>query len=310
VDNKRTFVVHRRIWRRVGADASLTWEVQIQTVLCAWRAGRPPLRRISLCATQESMGFFYFDESIHARGGFILGAYVAAGERLDPHVEGALARHGLRPGLDEYKSSANMAGNLKLDPLREDPRHIVARCELAVVIAPIDLRQRLGTVALQGLRQVLETNRLADRPHTVFLDAGIRAPSSLNAELLHLGGLHPDSTVRFGADSRLVGGLQLADCAAHTAATVLLEEMGLVQKDVAGREADAWEPNELYPLGFQLWATMRQAFFNGGLRPEPRGDDYFVDVFPYGLYIAPETPPTLADHAMKRFGRAYLGCIR
>lgn len=256
------------------------------------------------------MGFFYFDESIHARGGFILGAYVAAGEPLDPHVEGVLARHGLRPGLDEYKSSADMAGNPMLDALREDFRHLVARCELAVVVAPIDQRQRLGAVALRGLRQILETNHLADRPHNVFIDAGIRAPSSNDAQLLNLGGLHPDSTVRFGADSRLVGGLQLADCAAHTAATVLLEEMALVQKEVAGREADAWEPNELYPLGFQLWATMRQAFFSGGLRPEPRGDDYFVDVFPYGLYIAPETPPALANHAMKRFGTAYLGCIR
>jgi hypothetical protein len=86
--------------------------------------------------------------------------------------------------------------------------------------------------------------------------------------------------------------------------------MGLIRKEVAGREADAWEPDEHYPLGFQLWAIMRQAFFNGGLPPEPRGDNYFVEVHPYGLYIAPETPTGIADHAMKRFGSAYLGCIR
>ena len=256
------------------------------------------------------MGVFYFDESIHERGGFILGAFVAAGECIDVQIAEALDRHGLHPGLDEYKSSADMALNPDLDALREDLRHMVAQCDLAVVVAPIDQRARLGAVALQALHQFLEANHLFGLPHAIYVDNGIKPPSAQHSELLSLAGLHLGSTVHFGSDSRLVGGLQLADCAAHTGATVLLEEMGLISKDVAGREADGWHADERYPLGFQLWATMRKAFFNGGLPPEPRGDDFFVDVYPYGLYIAPETPKAIADPAMRRFGTAYLGCIR
>ncbi|MFH0777999.1 MAG: hypothetical protein V2A71_05135 [Candidatus Eisenbacteria bacterium] len=52
------------------------------------------------------MGFFYFDESIHDRAGFILGAWVCSQSDLTPVVNKAIAEAGLQPGMHEFKSGA------------------------------------------------------------------------------------------------------------------------------------------------------------------------------------------------------------
>ena len=50
------------------------------------------------------MVFFYFDESIHPRGKFSLGAFVYA-DSLDGEVASALLQAGLTPRIDEFNSS-------------------------------------------------------------------------------------------------------------------------------------------------------------------------------------------------------------
>lgn len=51
-----------------------------------------------------TVSHIYFDESIHDRGGFILGAFVVGRDAL-PGVSSALTAVGLVPGESEYKSS-------------------------------------------------------------------------------------------------------------------------------------------------------------------------------------------------------------
>ena len=51
------------------------------------------------------MGFFYFDESIHERAAFILGAFVYSPNDLSAAVAAALSSVGLQAGKDEFKSS-------------------------------------------------------------------------------------------------------------------------------------------------------------------------------------------------------------
>jgi hypothetical protein len=250
------------------------------------------------------VGHFYFDESIHDRGGFIVGAFTYCEVDLDPYVSELLRRRGLTPGVDEFKSSAPTGGMPSLDALREDFRGLVARTSLALLVAPTADRHLLGRHALTALEGFIAANQLAE-PHHVFLDQGIADPQ----DKALLARLPAGSSVSFDCDSRACSGLQVADCAAHSASIVLLEALGIVNKQVPGREADGWEPSELYPLGFELWSVLRHAFFNGGLPPEPRGDDMFATVHPYGLYIAPSCSPSLAEVVMRRFGEVYLGCI-
>jgi hypothetical protein len=256
------------------------------------------------------MGTFYFDESIHERGGFIIGAFVFAGFDVDDAVSSALARHGLRPGIDEYKSTSRMAASPTLDSLRQEMRYILTLCSVGLVVHPSAQRSSLCISAIRALKQFAAANGLATECHIVYIDEGIRIPPDVGeADIVAELGLVAGSRILFDSNSRLVTGLQLADCAAHTAATVLLEELGLVRKEMPGRSVDGWDPREIYPLGFELWAVIRHAFFHGGLPPEPRGDDMFVIIHPYGLYIAPECSQALSASAMKRFGTAYLGCI-
>jgi hypothetical protein len=54
------------------------------------------------------MGYFYFDESIHPREGFILGSFVGSPCDESAQVERALAETGFQPGVDEFKSGSRM----------------------------------------------------------------------------------------------------------------------------------------------------------------------------------------------------------
>jgi hypothetical protein len=58
-------------------------------------------------------------------------------------------------------------------------------------------------------------------------------------------------------DSIKVKGIQLADLVAHTFATMLLEQLGLVDKKVKAGENSGYDPDLEIELGFELWASIR-----------------------------------------------------
>ena len=62
------------------------------------------------------MGFFYLDESIHEKAGFIIGAFVYHKTDITPLVFAALAEVGLRPGIHEFKSGARMIAPTRRRP--------------------------------------------------------------------------------------------------------------------------------------------------------------------------------------------------
>jgi hypothetical protein len=74
-------------------------------------------------AARNIVNHMYFDESIHQRGGFILGAYIF-GPSAESRVSEALDKCGLRPNVDEYKSSMRMA---------DHPEQLALRSELRLV---------------------------------------------------------------------------------------------------------------------------------------------------------------------------------
>lgn len=259
------------------------------------------------------MGFFFFDESVHQRGGFALGAFVYT--PWDPTVElkKALEAAGLKPGIDEFKSGAHVGRNPEQVKARKYLRRALRNCSrIALVVVPASESDALGREALAGLRTILELNKLDAGHHEVYLDEGLFSSRKEALDTADRLGLHSTCTLHPESDSRNVLGLQLADLVAHTASIMLLERQGVITKTVKAGPKSGYNPNLDIELGFELWAGMRYNFFSGDL-PDPETLssqlDFQVEVEPYGLYISPLCNPALAETVRQRFGHMYLGCI-
>jgi hypothetical protein len=83
------------------------------------------------------MGFFYFDESIHDRAGFILGAWVYSQSDLTPVVNKAIAEAGLQLGMHEFKSGARMDSGETQRVLRDKLKQGLQETRLGVVVVPV-----------------------------------------------------------------------------------------------------------------------------------------------------------------------------
>ena len=254
------------------------------------------------------MGAFFIDDSVHRRAGFIVCAIVYTGRGVTGRVKAALRGAGLRPGTDEFKSGAIMQGKPHLAELREHLSEIIhSSCRVGLVVTPLSDRPQLGASVLDGLAWILRANKLVRRRGRIFSDTGFftSAASGSAAALTRpeLTGkvLHPEQ------DSRRVVGIQLADLAAHTCATMLLDQLGHVTKKVKAGDNSGYDPDWDLELGFKLWATIRYAFFTR--RDPERAWDYAVADATPSLYIAPSCSESLRDAAVARFGQVYLGCI-
>ncbi|GAA4717217.1 hypothetical protein H9L13_06855 [Sphingomonas lutea] len=237
------------------------------------------------------MSFVYIDESIHTRAGFILAAAVWSDVPPDEAIESALQRAGLRPGIDEFKSSAPMAGDPLRQALRDELRwQLLQTCKIAVAICGIDERAKIGGEAI-SLVQSLDVPVGA-----IFLDAGLRSGSA------------PVSgwTVHMNCDSREVLGIQLADCAAHTISGIILSELGHVTKYVA--TADPLYAPEV-ELDFKLWASLRYALGGKPVHPDHEAENWEPVMHPFGLSISQNCPPSVVRAAEKWLGSIWFGCI-
>jgi hypothetical protein len=258
------------------------------------------------------MAHFYFDESIHPAAGFVLGAMVGSREDQNPEVARVLAASGLRPSLDEYKSSIRMRDNPTMRTVRDRFLQELIRpsCRIGVVVAPVDHRFELGLDAMRGLQKILTSSGIEKAGHTIFLDQGLvndRTEFDTLVASLGLSG----NVINIEQDSVLIGGLQLADMVAHTCATMLRAEMGLVTKRVNAGENAGLDPDQDIELEFLLWGGLREIFFAA---PPPPPDewtsqlDWQSDVESRGLYIADTCSESLRAAAVGRFGRMYFGC--
>jgi hypothetical protein len=258
------------------------------------------------------VGHFYFDETIQERGGFIIGAFVYSPNDATPAVYLAIEQVGLRPGVDEFKSGSRMDRNPKQAELRNRLMESLSNTRVGVVVVPVTERASLGHHALLGLRKILSDNGLAQKPHCVFLDQGITVDRSSCKDPLGEPGAFCE--VHQSQDSKLIGGIQLADLTAHLLGGMLLESLGLVSKLVRARENSGHDPDLEIELGFELWASLRYQFFKapqpkpGAIPDDPIGDLMF-DVENFGLHISDGCPQALKEAARQRFGTCYLGCI-
>jgi hypothetical protein len=259
------------------------------------------------------MGFFYFDESIHKRGDFSLGVFVFSYDPLDMPVGDVLVKSGLKPGADEFKSSSRMdqcpAQSLARSLLNSV---VLERCGIGVVVAPLEPRPSLGIEAIKGLGKILSTTKFRNESHEVFFDKGIFKSVSAGERAVAGERLAQLCRFHFEQNSVRVLGLQVADLVSHTCATMLLSQLGLVNKRIKAGENSGYDPESEMPLEFGLWAGLRYNFF---AEPPPSYEtwksqnDFRVNVASRGLHVAETCSPKVKKAAMERFGSMYLGCI-
>jgi len=256
------------------------------------------------------MAFMYFDESIHAAAGFIVGAWAVWQEDPTSRIDAGLKDAGLRPGLEEFKSGARMTGNEAMIRARGALHDVLRNSRIGVVVVPSKCRSNLGQEAVRGLHKILSTSDLGISGHDVFFDQGLisdRRPFDELVQDLGLAGCH----MHVEQNSVTVLGLQAADLVAHTCATMLLSQMGFVTKRVKAGEYSGYEPDDDIDLGFLLWASLRWNFFAAPPPPFAKGEEpsFEADVASRGLFVANTASDDLRSAAHARFGTMYLGCI-
>lgn len=253
------------------------------------------------------MGFLYFDESIRERGGFIIGALVVSEADLSQDVRERWRSMG--HAAHEYKSGQLKASDPVGQGQREALWEVLDSSALALCVCPCSDREALGGFCAALTAQVHDTGLLVSGPHDLYVDEGIAVPEDDRIALASRG-----VATHVNQDSRVVAGLQVADHAAHVLGGMLLEEMGLLRKTVPAAENSGYDPDLALELGFALWAGLRHALLGKNEEMEglsTPGDPVnpYYRVEGYGLYIAPSCSEELADHARKRLGTNYLGCI-
>ncbi|MCC5648052.1 DUF3800 domain-containing protein [Nostoc sp. CHAB 5824] len=258
------------------------------------------------------MGFFYFDESIHENYGFILGAFVYTHDDMQCELEQILTEHGFVPGRDEFKSSAHMGRHPEQAILREALKKVLRSCRIGLVVLPAMERDQLDKEALQCLAKILRKNNLDNSRHLIYFDQAIFSSVTVAQCQSNHFKFKKKCTLCFEQDSKQVIGIQLADLAAHTCSTMLLETLGYVKKTIKAGDNSGYDEDENISLGFELWASIRYSFFYGDFEI-PQNDwqrELAVkDVASYGLYIAESCDRKLEQAVNTRFGDVYLGCI-
>ena len=243
------------------------------------------------------MSYIYVDESIHDRASFIVVAAVCADEDLGAEMACALTEAGFTPGVDEFKSSMRMAGNAAAQQLRSHLRYLLMRrCKVAVAICSVDERQRLVEFTYDLVDQLMADDLV--QSGTLFLDEGIKKP----------GRAAPYGwRVEANCDSRQVPGIQMADCAAHTVATMVLAELGLVTKMVA---TDGLYPEPEVEMAWSLWTSLRYALSSG--TPVGGFDDEGLCepmMKPFGLLVSEALSEDVKAAVDERLGAVWVGCI-
>jgi len=256
------------------------------------------------------MAYLYLDDSKHHRFGFSLAAFVICDADPTEKISSIFRRDGFDPLSFEYKSSAKMKGDERLQALRSALKaYIGMSCKIAVCV--VDGDKKLGPAALKLLRKSLGHPQLAGQQHQVFFDEGLFPSTKAATKLADDDIALACCEFHFEQDSRSLLGIQLADIVAHTCSTMLLETLGHVTKKIVVNEPrDSVYHGIEIELGFEMWAGIRYAFLSHNkTNPKDDFDLANVDVYPWGLLVDESVSEEIATAAMARFGENYLGCI-
>ncbi|MEE2692221.1 MAG: hypothetical protein VX640_11850 [Pseudomonadota bacterium] len=249
--------------------------------------------------------YLYYDESIRTRGGFIVGALVGSSIDLSKAVRAEWIRLGLNADEFEYKSSAPKSSDVQQADLRAFINDILrTNASLALAVLPLECRRDLGLACVRLTEQLALKGHL-DRnlQHYLYTDNDIKL-SSNDIKRLRAINIEPFSD----CDSVKIAGIQVADHAAHILGSMLLESMGVIQKQVQSSYPEEYRV-ESVSLGWELWGDIRYNFFSEvEYDPHDSASAPFAIVEGHGLIIANECGDRLKENALRTFGKSYLGC--
>ncbi len=255
----------------------------------------------------------YFDESIHDQDLYIVGAFVLAPGDIEDRLRIGFESMGLRPGVDEFKSSAT---------IRKSPEQVLLRKMLAAeisrscrVIATIHQRSRRSSVGVEALAMLnrVAGHGLAGRLKSVHFDEGVGWKGcDFNKPLEEFPWLH-GLTLELSCCSKERVGVQLADLVSKSIALVIRGQLpGRERTHIAGKNS-GYDPELLVPLGWSSLMGLRHALVGISTIPGPGEeltDERFVkEVYPHGLWIDEGLPLNVKTAAKMAFGRVWMGCI-
>lgn len=271
----------------------------------------------------------YIDESIHHSLDFIVSAFVFSKGGLEAAVSDALRDAGLRPGIDEFKSSTFMEGNFGRQKLRDGLLRLAGqRARVALAVSPASARTELGGWCLSALETVVRRNGFLDVAFDAHFDEGIFESRNEAVRLAaRCGGLRRVS-LHPVEDSKKCLGIQVADVTAHVTAQVIREAITGQRKMVSiGGPETGYGDDEMAPLGWSLKMSLRHGLLRRPIvhrgqsyHPEidpvvvERGDDYVEiaqhpDVLGWGVQIHDALSANARSTVDRELGKIWLGCI-
>jgi hypothetical protein len=250
----------------------------------------------------------FVDDSVHDGDNFVLTAAVIIHDDLTPAIAKLLLEAGLKPGLDEYKSHSPKACDERSRLLRSQLGELLidSGSRIALAVTPRSDREAAGADMLALLARLKSEGAFGSSETRVWLDEGILTKTASTWLSKHpANGL----LVQSERDSRKVLGLQLADLAAHTSATIIRCELGSVKKMVKAGPDSGYDPEELLPLEFELWARLRYALAGKSMFPNAHEMTELATCAAFGLFVNEHCLQAVKDAAEKQLGSVYLGCI-
>lgn len=210
----------------------------------------------------------------------------------------------LDAGVEEHKSSNRMDSAPQLRQLRAHLFEVMFRhgCRIATVVSPRSERHLIADHAGRLVDEIVAAFEIDDDLQ-IYFDEGIDPPT------LWSPGVRTCS--HFGQDSRAVPGIQLADLAAHSTATMLLGELGILKKKVKAGENSGYDPDDILNIEFQLWAFMRYCFASNERYHAELDwtESNYADYKPFGLYVSPSCSEDIEVAVRRQLGTVWLGCI-
>lgn len=256
----------------------------------------------------------FIDDSFQAEANFVAIAFVCSETDVEADVVTALIDAGLRPGVDEFKSSAPMSGSPELQRLRKRLRQTIIQsyAPIALLFASAD-RRALPHAVVTTLAQLVENNRLNPDQH-VFVDQGIFKSAEQVRRLTAAEPALARCVVYWREDSRVRVGIQLADLVANAGAYIVKEQMNGAGKTVhLGAESGYGDDGIDVELGWFMKMLLRRNFlcerkeFDDSME---NLDPYFTrHLLGYGLFMSDDLPLPVRIATETALGATWLGCL-
>lgn len=249
-------------------------------------------------------------DSIHERGKFIISGVVTTEKDVDTKITEILIENGLDKKTDEFKSRLCSPNNVVMVKVRKQLNHLIRTdCKIGLIVLPISHKEKIGIETLKGLKKIIDNNNFGECIQINIDENYFKNPQQGRILCSELG--LDNYKLNLEVDSSESKGIELADLIAHSRSTMLLQELGIINKKVKAGIGSGYDPDLDIELGFELYAGIRYNFLGEmDIDRFENGDGLPHNTTElYGLYISEYCNKRLTKKIRNTFGDIYLGCI-